>query len=131
MFKYLIIFISLFCVQNIFATTDGPDYYRVVRVKKGDFLYVRAKPSANAKVLGKIPSNTRGIENTGVIWPPYYADCPPDKEILKDRNDLTEEEKAVLLKGDLWLKIKYKHIIGWVKSKYLTEDAQTSSLKTK
>lgn len=116
---YLIAAVIAFgCVQNAFATADGTDHYRVVRVQPGDMLNIRAKPSAQAAIVGKIPAAAQGIENLGERWPPYYADIAPEEGDLKG---FTKEERKALLTGNTWLKIRYKNMAGWVRSKFLAE----------
>ena len=90
-------------------------------MKAGDVLNLRKNHSANAPIVSKIPRDAKGIENLGETWPKYDSDAPPSKETLADRNDLTKEEKEVLLKGLSWCKIEYQKKQGWALCKYLGE----------
>jgi len=119
--KVLVSTILIFCVQTIFATADGPDFFRVYGVKQGDSLNIRAQPNATAKIIGTIPFDATGIENTGQLWPPYHADSPPSPENLVG-STFSEDEKKALFAGNIWVKVKYLDIKGWVRLKFLVED---------
>ena len=56
-----------FASGNVFATADGPDYYRVVDVTVNNVLNIRASPNTSGIVIGTIPSNADGIANFGCI----------------------------------------------------------------
>lgn len=110
----------LACVQLAFTAADGVDFYQVTGVKKDDVLNIRSTPSPRAKIIGIIPAEATRIENLGEQWPKWESDVAPDAKNLKG-TDLTDEEKKALQTRNIWLKIKYKNVEGWARSKYLTE----------
>ncbi|MFL5813520.1 MAG: hypothetical protein ACJ763_08075 [Bdellovibrionia bacterium] len=118
--KYFLCILSL-AASPAFATADGPDTFRVRGVKVGDVLNLREGHSASARIISKIPRDATTIKNLGENWPKYDSDAPPSKETLADRNDLTQEEKQVLLKGLSWCKVEYLKKQGWALCKYLGE----------
>ncbi len=51
----LAVILSFGFVVSAFATSDGPDVFKVRNIKQGDFLFIRERPSLQASKLGKIP----------------------------------------------------------------------------
>ena len=62
----LVVFVC-FASGPVFATADGPDYYRVVDVTVNNVLNMRASPNTSGAVIGTIPSDADGIANFGCI----------------------------------------------------------------
>lgn len=71
--------------------------YGVFRVRFDDMLNIRSTPGTNTEVVGKIPSDSKGIQFTG-----------ESKQIGKET----------------WVKIKFLTITGWVNQSYLYEVAK-------
>jgi len=70
-------------------------FYRVIKVKVNDMLWVRSEPDVKSQRVGGIPYNGTEVEITGA-----------EKEIDKSR----------------WVPISYKGITGWVNSNYLEKN---------
>lgn len=68
--------------------------YRVVGVAYNDVLYVRPKPTERDVYVAKIPANGVGIQ------------------ILEGSQQVGD---------NIWVKVSYKGLTGWVNSKFLTE----------
>ena len=110
---FLIVFVLPF---RLHATADGPDFYRVINVKKGDSLNLRSRPSEKSSILLKIPFNARGISNevktadkTGKIIPE------------SDAGQLNGSSKPV------WREVTYANTKGWVNIRFLAVDSEESS----
>lgn len=71
--------------------------YGVFRVRFDDALNIRGLPDLKAKVVGKIPSDGKGLQYTGE-W----------KRLGKE----------------VWVKIRFGKIVGWVNQSYLYEDTK-------
>ena len=94
------------------ADADGPDFYRVTGVSKGDVLNIRAAPETRAAKVGAIPPDGACIRNLG---------C---------RGGLTFEEFSTLSKSEQtrrlkqnprWCQVEYQGVTGWVAGRYLAE----------
>ncbi len=108
----LVIFLAtlFFLTPKSFATADGPDSYRVTGVAANDVLNLREKPSAQAKILAKIPPNAHKLEN--------MVHCVGRKgETIPDSDAPPPESPR-----PYWCKIKYKGIEDWVPIRYLREE---------
>jgi hypothetical protein len=106
-----------------FATADGPDSYKVRNVEKGDVLNIRADHSADAKSVGSLQPDTKGVI-VSERWPRWDSDAPPTEEMIKDNPSLNKDEKEYLIKNkgkSFWCKVRYKKIVGWVNCKFLGE----------
>lgn len=96
----------------VFASADGPDFYGVNGVTKGNHLNLRAKPTIQSEVLSYIPYNEVCLKNLG---------CEGGIS-LHDFETLSEEELAIKVKDNpRWCKIKYKNLRGWAFGKFLAE----------
>ncbi|WP_298819174.1 SH3 domain-containing protein [uncultured Roseibium sp.] len=91
------------------ACADGPDYYDVTDVSENDHLNVRSGPGTGFGVVGVLPPNATALENLDQV--PITCD---------DASNLNQFER-----GNYWTKIAWKSgnalIVGWVKTKFLTE----------
>lgn len=79
------------------ADADGPDCWKVRGVADDDSLNLRAKPSAQAKAVGTIPSHAVGLENL---------------------NESPEGDAAKPAHPG-WCKVRYNTLKGWVNCKFL------------
>ena len=76
------------------ATADGPDYFRVVGVVRGDVLWIRSGPSVSYRKVGSIPYNGRGVSNLG----------------------------CRRFGRSYWCNVEYGGVVGWSSGRYLAED---------
>ncbi len=98
------------------ATADGPDCFRVIKVKKSDVLNVRSKPDSSAKKIGSIPSNADAIENLGCTEMP--------KDLFLKRFSESKEVQVQIRKWrqkNYWCKIKFENLTGYSHGNYLGE----------
>jgi uncharacterized protein YraI len=96
------------------AEADGPDYYQVQGVAKGDTLNIRAQPKSNAAKLGEIPANGTCVRNLG---------CKGGLS-FKEYSELTPAQQAKRTKQNpRWCKVEYQGVTGWVAGRYLREGA--------
>ena len=77
------------------STDNKKKHFNVFNVRSNDFLYVREYPGHNNNEVGKIPPGEKCIE--------YLGD-------------------SRLLEYQLWIKIQYLEVKGWVNSSYLNEN---------
>jgi len=94
----------------VFATADGPDYYRVVEVGAKSALNMRASPNTSGAVIGAIPANADGIANFGCIGGLTAAEY----------ETATASERAAARKTR-WCKVGYDRTIGWAAGWFLAE----------
>lgn len=104
--------VALLCLASgsVFATADGPDYYRVVDVGAKSALNMRASPSTGGAVIGAIPANAEGIANFGCIGGLTTAEYEA----------ATASERAAARKTR-WCKVGYDRMIGWAAGWFLAE----------
>jgi heat shock protein HslJ len=95
---------------HAFATSDGPDYYRVTGVTANDVLNIRAAPAASGAKIGTIPYDSTGIANLGCVGGLTYAEW----------EKATDDERSAALKTR-WCRVGYDRTIGWVAGWFLTE----------
>ena len=94
------------------ADADGPDFYRVTGVSKGDVLNVRAAPEARAATVGAIPPEGTCIRNLG---------CKGGLT-FEEFSTLSKSEQARRLKQNpRWCQVEYQGVTGWVAGRYLAE----------
>ena len=58
-----LLFANLASAPNAFATADGPDHYRVVKVSGAMSLHMRSKPGKLSPTIYKLPFNARHLSN--------------------------------------------------------------------
>lgn len=104
--------VALVCLAagTVFATADGPDYYRVVDVTANNVLNMRASPNTSGAVIGTIPSNADGIANFGCIG----------GLTMTEYEAATATERAAARKTR-WCKVGFDRTIGWVAGWFLAE----------
>jgi uncharacterized protein YraI len=94
------------------ADADGPDYYRVTKVAKGDVLHMRSAPNSRAPKVGKIPPGGKCVRNLG---------CKGGLS-FQEFTQLSKTEREQRLKQNpRWCKVEYQGATGWVAGRYLTE----------
>ncbi|MBS0287698.1 MAG: DUF1311 domain-containing protein [Proteobacteria bacterium] len=103
------IFYFIIVCPNVFATADGPDFFK----NKDDVLEIKVfeLPEVTSKHLESLKAPILGLRNLG---------CKGSVS-FKDWQNLNEEQKSKV-KNDIWCKIAYHEIEGWVQNKDLTED---------
>lgn len=106
---FLAVLVSL-ASCTVFATADGPDYYRVVDVTANSVLNMRASPSIGGVVIGTIPADADGIANFGCIG----------GLTLAEYEAATEAERAAA-RETRWCKVGFDRTIGWVAGWFLAE----------
>ena len=107
---YLILCLGF--VSIVHATSDGPDYWKVVKVEAHDVLNVRERPDWKSKKVIEIPYNGVCLANLGCIGGLSFSEF----------TDLPEaEKKKILKKRPRWCKIKFNNTTGWVSAKFLRE----------
>jgi uncharacterized protein YraI len=97
---------------RVAADADGPDFYRVTGVSKGDVLNIRAAPEARAPKVGAIPPDGTCIRNLG---------CKGGLS-FEEFSTLSQSEQAKRLKQNpRWCQVEYQGVTGWVAGRYLAE----------
>ena len=94
----------------VFATADGPDYYRVAGVTANSVLNMRASPNTSGALIGGIPYDADGIANFGCIG----------GLTLSEYEAATATERAAARKTR-WCRVGHKRTIGWVAGWFLAE----------
>ena len=93
------------------GAADGPDFYCVKDVPKGDSLNLRAKPSAKAKVVTTIPRDACHIENL-VVCVGQNGEAIPESDAPPKGTP-----------RPYWCKVKYNGEAGWVAGQVRGRDA--------
>ena len=101
------------------ATADGPDYYAVTDVAADDVLNLRAGPSEDAKKIGQIAHDARGLQNLGCQGLPSYEEW--------ERMSGKERQAS---RKHYWCKVRYQGVEGWVAGRFLREDSGVPALET-
>ncbi len=115
-FSFLLLFMIItFVLNEVWATADGPDCYRVLNVKKNDSLNIRSKPNASAKILGKIPHNADGIKNLGC------AEMPQALRDMYFSGNYDAKEIKDWRKNHHWCHIQFQNVKGFVHSNFVGE----------
>jgi hypothetical protein len=81
------------------ARDDAPTYWRVIDVAKGEFLNMRQEPSLDAKIIKRIPADTRRIKDLGFEPLPRFPEA-----------------------GRYWHHIEFEGTAGWASRIYLQRD---------
>jgi Bacterial SH3 domain len=100
------------CSGALQAEADGPDYYAVRGVARGDVLNMRAEPSPHAPKVGEIPPNGTCIRNLG---------CKGGLTFEEFTTLAPEEKERRARENPRWCKVEYQGVTGWVAGRYLTE----------
>lgn len=94
------------------AHADGPDFFRVIRVPKGDVLNLRSAPSARADKVGKIPPGSSCVRNLG---------CQGGLS-FEEYSTISAPERARRIKQNpRWCHVEFRGQSGWVHGQYLAE----------
>lgn len=92
---------------------DGPDFYAVRGVAKGDVLNIRAAPDPRAPKVGEIPPDGTCLRNLGCQGGLSFDEFSTLSPAAKARR---EQENP------RWCKVEYQGVTGWVAGRYLSED---------
>lgn len=92
------------------AEADGPDFWSVKGVAKGDVLTLRSAPSFKAHKIGAIPHDARGLKNLGCQGGPTFAQW----------STMTAGERKEAAKKR-WCQVEYGAKRGWVAGRFLGE----------
>lgn len=94
------------------AEASGPDRWAVSGVKQGGTLAIHARPNPKAPVVGAAPHDAYGLQNLGCEGTPSFSDW------------LKLHGAARRAAGkNRWCHVRYRGVEGWVRGKYLVEDA--------
>ena len=98
---------------TVYATADGPDFWRVWNVAVGDTLNYRVGPGSDYPKLGSVPHDARKLKVTV---------CVPTT--TRDQwFSISEELQQQLIGMPAWCLIEWQdEQLGWVNRRYLTED---------
>ena len=96
----------------IFATADGPDYWKVQKVRSNDVLNMRVEPNWQSNKVGEIPYNGTCLKTLECVGGLTFEEFTTLSEA---------EQKKIMKKRPRWCKVKFKDTTGWVSGKYLTE----------
>ncbi len=92
------------------AEADGPDYWAVVGVARGDVLNMRAEPNAASRIVGRIPAGAMGLRNLGCRGIPSFEEWQRMSEAEKRRSARSR-----------WCRVEFQGRIGWVAGRFLRE----------
>ena len=94
------------------AEADGPDFYKVTGIPKGDILNIRVSPDAHAAKVGEIPPEGTCIRNRG---------CQGGLT-FQEYSTLSKSGQVKRLKQNpRWCQVEYQGVTGWVAGRYLAE----------
>ncbi|MGA7981594.1 MAG: SH3 domain-containing protein [Chromatiaceae bacterium] len=91
---------------------DGPDFFAVTGVVRGDVLNIREEPDAHASKLGEIPPDGTCVRNLG---------CKGGLSFQEFTELSPAEQERRLKQNPRWCKVEYRGITGWVAGRYLRE----------
>lgn len=114
MTRYIWILLAMSCLLPEFsaADADGPNFFRVVGVRKVDVLNLRSAPSAHAKQVGQIPPGSVCVRNLG---------CQGGLS-FKEYSTLSASERSRRIKQNpRWCHVEFGGQSGWVHGRYLAE----------
>ena len=94
------------------ADADGPDFYAVRDVARGDVLNIRAEPDPHARKVGEIPPDGTCVRNLG---------CRGGLTFEEFTNRSPAEKKQREGENPRWCKVDYRGAVGWVNAHYLSE----------
>lgn len=118
--KRIIVLVMFFYSTVLFATADGPDYWKVDNVTMDDSLNMREKPDWRSKKVTQIPYNSSCLQNLACIGGLTF----------QESTELSPSEKIkILKKRPRWCKIKFNNEIGWVSATYLIEGQESKCYK--
>ena len=100
-----------------YATADGPDFFRVSGVATTDILNMRAGPSTEHTVVGRIPAEANGVMNFGCVGGLSFDAW----------QTASDEERAAAAKTR-WCLVGYDRTIGWSAGWFLTEGSAPDAL---
>jgi hypothetical protein len=94
------------------ATADGPDFYEVRGVAKGDMLNIRAEPSAKATKVGEVPRDGTCLRSLG---------CQGGLSYQEFSELSASQQRRRLRDNPRWCQIEHRGVRGWVSGRYLGE----------
>jgi len=94
------------------ATADGPDFYAVRGVDKGDVLNIRAEPNVNAAKVGEIPHDGTCLRNLG---------CKGGLSFQEFSELSASQQRRRLRDNPRWCQVEYRGVRGWVSGRFLGE----------
>jgi hypothetical protein len=97
------------------AAADGPDFWAVTGVRPDDALNMRVAPSADSKLIARIPFNARGLKSHGC---PNHVTFEQWKRMTEAQRDWAARSR--------WCQVEYKGLKGWVAGRFLKEDEGTA-----
>ena len=119
--RFTTVLVALAMAGTAYATADGPDYYRVTWVDKGDTFNIRVAPNANADKIGEIPPDSNCIRNLG---------CQGGLTMEEFTTMSKEQQQKRQKENPRWCKVEFNAITGWVAGRFLEEgDCQASADK--
>jgi hypothetical protein len=98
--------------DNAFSTADGPDYWKVHGVAKGDVLNIRQEADPKSQKIGEIPPDGQCIRNIR---------CAGGLTFKEFTTLSGAEKKKIEKERPRWCLIEYKGVTGWVNGRYLRE----------
>jgi hypothetical protein len=108
----LLILMGTLGMQNIFAASDGPDYWQVHGVENNDVLNIRLEASAKSAKIGEIPHDGECIKNLKCVGGLTFDEF----------TNLSQDEKdRVIKERPRWCYVGYQGTEGWVAGRYLRE----------
>lgn len=96
----------------LLADADGPDFYAVQGVARGDVLNIRVEPDPHARKVGEIPPDGNCVRNLG---------CKGGLTFQEFTELSPSEQKRLQSERPRWCKVEYQGVTGWVAGRYLTE----------
>ena len=102
------------------AEADGPDFFRVVGVKRGDTLNVHVEPHAHSKVIGEIAPGSDCLKNLG---------CKGGLTFREYTSLSKKERQRIKRERPRWCRIRFDGMTGWVYGRYLAESSCTEEMR--
>jgi len=107
-----LILLTMLYAPNAFSVADGPDYWKVRGVERGDVLNIRSEANGKAEKVGEIPPDGQCVKN---------LKCAGGLT-MEEFTTLSEVEKEKINKErPRWCYIEYKGTKGWVAGRFLRE----------
>ena len=113
-FLFKIVMLALVPLSAL-AEADGPDFYRVVDVREGSALNLRAAPTIGAARVGRIPAGTDGLPNKGCVGGLTFEEWSQ-----------ADAQTRAASRKTRWCRTAYQGIDGWAAGWHLAEGSAGS-----
>ncbi|MBP5987106.1 MAG: hypothetical protein KA538_07960 [Azonexus sp.] len=103
----------------VWATADGPDFYRVGSLPQASALFLREEPRLDARRVADLPGDAQCLRSLGCQGGLSFQEF---NTLPQDAIQRREEENP------RWCKLSYQGVTGWVEGRFLAEAGCSSAM---